>query len=202
MPTIKSSQHKLISTTGLLILALCLSVTTASAETREFAGVVLEEKIVTAAGDELLLNGAGLRERFWVDVYVGSLYLPFVSNDIAKIYSNTGAYRIQLDFLYNSVSRDNLLQAWADGFEKNQTADTLQALQGELTSLYALFEGDAVRGDQYVFDYNPGTGVSIMINGESVGRIEGTLFKDALLDIWLGNEPADISLKRGMIGLD
>ena len=173
-----------------------------AAQTREVAGVMLNESITTSDGQQLVLNGAGLREKLWVDVYVGSLYLPGISRDVAEIYSNQGAYRIQLDFVYKRVSRDNLIEAWDDGFKNNQTAETLQTIEGDLERLYAIFDRDAVSGDQFIFDYSPAQGVTIFINGEQVGRIEGETFKDALLDIWLGNKPADKGLKRGMIGLE
>jgi hypothetical protein len=173
-----------------------------SVQAREIAGIMLDERIQISNGSELLLNGAGLREKLWVDVYVGSLYLPQTSRDIAEIYSNQGPYRIQLDFVYKKVSRDNLIEAWDEGFRKNQTPETLSALEDDLQRLYAMFDRDAVRGDQFIFDYLPSEGVTIQINGETAGRIEGERFKDALLDIWLGNVPADKDLKRGMIGLE
>ena len=180
---------------GSLVLA-------ASVQAREVAGIALEESITTADGQTLLLNGAGIREKLWIDVYVGSLYLPVISQDIAEIYSNQGPYRIQLDIVYKRVSRDNLVSAWDDGFRNNQDAETLEALQNDLSRLYALFDQDAVNGDRFIFDYLPGAGVTIRINGKSKGLIEGETFKDALLDIWLGNQPADKDLKKAMIGLD
>ena len=182
-----------------LLVSLTLA---ASVEAREIAGVTLEESIETTNGQRLLLNGAGIREKLWIDVYVGSLYLPSTSQDIAEIYSNQGPYRIQLDIVYKKVSRDNLISAWDDGFRNNQDAETLKVLQNDLQRLYGLFDRDAVTGDQFVFDYLPGSGVTIRINGESVGLIEGEIFKDALLDIWLGNRPADKDLKKAMIGLE
>ncbi len=185
------------------LLTLLVSLTIATAiQAREVAGVTLEESIEAANGQRLLLNGAGIREKLWIDVYVGSLYLPSTSQDIAEIYSNQGPYRIQLDIVYQKVARDNLISAWDDGFKNNQDAETLKALQNDLQRLYGLFDRDAVSGDQFVFDYLPGSGVTIRINGESVGLIEGETFKSALLDIWLGNRPADKDLKKVMIGLD
>ncbi len=186
----------------LVTFLLVISTLLLTAQAREVAGITLEESITTPNGDKLLLNGAGLRERLWIDVYVGSLYLPSTSEDIAEIYANQGPYRIQLDFIYKKVSRDNLIEAWDEGFRKNQTAETLQALQADLDRLYAIFDRDAVAGDQFIFDYAPATGVTIIINGEAVDSITGNRFKSALLDIWLGNEPADSDLKRGMIGLE
>jgi len=41
----------------------------------ELSGVVLKDQVTAENGETLVLNGAGLREKFWIDVYVGSLYL-------------------------------------------------------------------------------------------------------------------------------
>ncbi|HEX6929025.1 MAG TPA: chalcone isomerase family protein, partial [Gammaproteobacteria bacterium] len=38
----------------------------------ELAGVTLPDT-ASVGGQELVLNGMGLREKFWVDVYVGAL---------------------------------------------------------------------------------------------------------------------------------
>ena len=49
-------------------------------------------------------------------------------------------------------------------------------------------------------DYIPGRGTRVTINGESKGLIAGRDFNNALLDIWLGEEPADKGLKKAMLG--
>jgi len=39
----------------------------------ELAGVIVKDQVTAENGETLLLNGTGLREKFWIDVYVGSL---------------------------------------------------------------------------------------------------------------------------------
>ena len=173
----------------------------ASASAAELSGVFVDDQIDNADGQTLVLNGIGLREKFWVDVYVGSLYLSQKSTDVARILSTPGPWRVQLDFVYKEVSRDKLLEAWRDGFEGNQSAETLTGLQDRIERFYGFFESSAVAGDQYVFDYSPATGVTVSRNGEALGSIDGEDFKTALLEIWLGNKPADKRLKKGMLGL-
>ncbi len=182
----------------LAALLCCLAVKVSAAE---LSGVYVEDRIQTADGQPLVLNGVGLREKFWVDVYVGSLYLTEKSADVARILSRPGPWRVQLDFVYKEVSRDKLLEAWREGFEGNQSAENLAALEDRIELFYGFFEGGAVAGDQYAFDYAPGTGVHVSRNGEMLGTIEGEDFKTALLEIWLGNKPADKKLKKGMLGL-
>jgi hypothetical protein len=155
-----------------ILLATCLGLWGALAMAAELSGIFIDDEIKMPGGQTLLLNGAGLREKFWVDVYVGSLYLPSKSSDVAEILSRHGPWRVQLDFVYKEVDREKLITAWREGFE-----------------------------EQYAFDYIPDQGVRITRNDKVLGMIAGKDFKNALLEIWLGNRPADKKLKKGMLGL-
>jgi hypothetical protein len=167
----------------------------------EVSGVFIDAEIKAENGELLVLNGAGLREKFWVDVYVGSLYLPTKSNDIGEILSKPESWRIQLDIVYKEVAQEKLLDSWREGFEKNQAAETLQQLQPRIEAFYRFFDTSAVDKDQFWFDYQPGIGTRVSKNQQSLGVIEGQDFANALLEIWLGNHPADKKLKQGMLGL-
>ena len=109
-----------------IILASILLSLATIASAAELSGVFVEDEIKSVSGETLVLNGIGLREKFWVDVYVGSLYLPAKSDDVAEILSRPGPWRVQLDFVYKEVAPDKLLEAWREGFEKNQDADSLK----------------------------------------------------------------------------
>ena len=185
-------------TFGLLLLSLSFL---SSAFAVEVEGINIEDSITTAAGDRLILNGSGLREKFWVDVYVGSLYLQKPLKDVAAILSSNQAFQIRLDFLYKEVSQEKLLNSWKQGFEKNQTAEVLKSLTSRIATFYRYFDKAAVRDDVYIFSYQPGTGTSTTLNGVDMGLITGEAFKNALLEIWLGNYPADKDLKKDMLGL-
>ncbi|MCP4981164.1 MAG: hypothetical protein GY935_11795 [Gammaproteobacteria bacterium] len=184
-----------------LILAICFCMLSTLTTAAELSGVFVADSIKSEDGQTLLLNGIGLREKFWVDVYVGSLYLPNKSNDVAEILSAPGPWRVQLDFIYKEVASKKLLDGWRDGFEKNQNAESLKQLQARIDQFYGYFESGAIKKDQYVFDYLPTKGVRISKNKRELGLIEGEDFKNALLEIWLGNHPADKKLKKGMLGL-
>lgn len=184
-----------------IILASCLSLFSAIAAAGELSGVFVNDEIKTPAGETLVLNGIGLREKFWVDVYVGALYLPSKSADVAEILSRPGPWRIQLDFVFKEVDQEKLIKAWREGFEKNQSAETLQQLQARIEQFYQYFDSGVVAKEQYAFDYLPQQGVRVTRNNKALGVIPGEDFKNALLEIWLGNHPADKKLKKGMLGL-
>ena len=184
-----------------LVLACCLGLCCAIATAAELSGVFIDDEIKTSSGETLLLNGIGLREKLWVDVYVGALYLPARSSDVAEILSRPGPWRVQLDFVYKEVDQKKLIKAWREGFEKNQTDETLQKLQPRIDQFYQYFDSSVVAKEQYAFDYLPPEGVKVSRNQKELGVIPGEDFKNALLEIWLGNHPADKKLKKGMLGL-
>lgn len=171
------------------------------AHAKELAGVTLDDEITAANDQTLLLNGIGLREKLWFDIYVGSLYVPQKSNVVVDILSQSGAMRLQMDFVYKKVESAKLITAWKDGFEKNQSKERLSNLQTRIDTFYGYFAEDAVKNDRYVFDYIPQKGTTISKNDSELGVIQGEDFRNALIEIWLGNYPADKSLKKGMLGL-
>jgi len=167
----------------------------------ELAGVHVEDSVTTASGDRLVLNGMGLREKLWIDVYVGSLYLPAKASSVSEIVAQPGPVRIDMDIVYKEISSKKLNKAWKEGFEKNQPPERLDALKSRIERFYTLFEEPARKGDKYILEYTPGKGTLVRKNGVELGVIEGEDFKNALLEIWLGNHPADKDLKKGMLGL-
>ena len=184
-----------------IMLAAFLATTVSGALAAELSGIFVDDEIKAANGQSLVLNGIGLREKLWFDIYVGSLYLTGKSKDVAEILSRPGPWRIQLDFVYTEVSSDKLLEAWREGFENNQNAETLSKLKPRIEQFYSYFTNAAVAKDQFQFDYIPDQGTRISINKQVVGLIPGEDFKNALLEIWLGNHPADKNLKRSMLGI-
>ena len=57
---------------GTAVVLACMA---GAAQAAEVAGVKLDDK-ASVGGQELVLNGAGVRTRVILKIYVGSLYLP------------------------------------------------------------------------------------------------------------------------------
>src|SRR5437588_3540308 len=97
-----------------LLLSLALAV---PALAFTLAGVNLEDR-VTVNGQTLVLNGAGLRKKLFIKVYVGGLYLPAKQSNAATVLATDGARRQVMHFLY-SVSKDQMCDAWEEGLRDN-----------------------------------------------------------------------------------
>ena len=59
--------------------------------------------------------------------------------------------------------------------------------------------GKAREGDTIAIDFLA-DGVTVGVNGETRGKVAGPGFAKALLKVWLGEKPADASLKKALLG--
>ncbi len=163
----------------------------------ELQGVSLPDRI-TAGGSELVLNGMGLRTKLFFKIYVAGLYLPAKESDPAKILAADRPRQLVMHFLYKEVEKKKLVEAWNEGFKKNSPS-SLAAVQARLEKFNALWP-DMKSGDRAVLTYFPGVGTKVEILGKEVGTIEGKDFADALFSVWLGPEPPNGDLKKGLLG--
>lgn len=183
---------------GLLLGILLLLLSSVNAAALEIAGVDVPQS-VTVENKVLVLNGAGIRKKFIIKVYVGALYLPAKRNAVSGILADPGAKRIVMNFLYKEVSAEKLVDGWNEGFAKNNSAQELQALQERINQFNSMFV-TVRKGDEIRLDYVPGKGTQVSINNTLKGTVAGEDFSKALLKIWLGSEPADENLKEAMLG--
>lgn len=171
------------------------------AQAAEVAGVKLEET-VKVAGKELKLNGAGVRTRFVVKVYVLALYLSEKKDSAAGVLDSSGPRRFTLTMM-REVTGDELGQAFMAGI----TANTDKAERSKFVNQLAQF-GDAFvnipqakKGDVVTVDWVPDTGTVMHFNGKPQGEpMKDIAFYNAILKIWLGDKPVDSSLKPALLG--
>jgi chalcone isomerase-like protein len=177
----------------LLLLGLALPVQAA-----DVAGVLFEER-VRVADAELALSGAGVRQRFFFDVYAMALY---VRDPKADRVSQGGAKRVALRML-RDVDAATFSQALVDGMRPNHDAAAMQALEpriGRLSAIMAEMK-EAKKGMAIALDWLPGAGTQVTIEGKPAGKpIEGEDFYRALLRIWLGEKPVQEDLKKSLLG--
>lgn len=181
---------------AVLLLSLTLACPVLAATV---AGVDVPDT-ATVGGTPLVLNGAGVRVKFFFKIYAGGLYLPQKSSDPAAIVAHAGPDRILMHMIYDGVSRSQFADAWHDDFKANNPAD-YAALHDQIEQFISWF-GDSKKGDVITMDYVPGTGTQVSWNGVLKGTIPGEAFHKALLNVYMGPNPPTSSLKQGMLGKD
>ena len=185
---------------GALVSSLFLFITCQGAAALEVAGVSVPETVIIGdSGEKLVLNGAGIRKKLFIKVYVGALYLSSKQNTVDAILNAEGAKRITMHFLYKEVSAKKLVKTWNEGFSGNSSAAEVKALQGHINQFNKLFS-TVHKGDVIRLNYLPAQGTQVWIKDKLTGTIEGKDFNQALLKIWLGPKPADDGLKKAMLG--
>jgi hypothetical protein len=114
---------------------------------------------------------------------------------------DAGAKRIAMHML-RDLDAEQLFSALNDGLKKNHAPDQLAKLEPQVKQLEEIFNAvkAAKKGDAILLDYLPGAGTRVTVRGDDKGTIAGEEFSRALLRIWLGEEPADASLKKAMLG--
>lgn len=165
---------------------------------KEITGVMVQEVVKTDSGAEMILNGAGIRSKFFFDIYIAELYLEVPSASVDEIIAATGSRRMVMYFLYKEVSKDKLVEGWVEGFSGNSSPEDVIALQARINSFNAMFV-DVKKDDTIVLDFVPGKGTIVTIANEEKGVIEGKDFNDALLLIWLGEKPVNKKLKQQLL---
>jgi hypothetical protein len=175
--------------------ALALSLA-APATAKEVAGVAVPD---TAAlgGKTLVLNGAGLRSKLFVKVYVGALYLEQKAGDVGAIVAADAPWLVTMTFK-RGVEKEKVVGAFKEGFENNSRGDLAAILPGLATVEAGL--KDFKDGEVFTISYQPAVGSTLTPPGGAPIVVEGKKFGDALLRNWLGDKPADGDLKAGMLG--
>lgn len=179
---------------GLVLVFMMVSLCGAA----EVAGVDVPDTLM-AGENELLLNGAGVRTKFFMDLYLSGLYLQEMGDDAGKIVEADEAMAMRLHIISGLISSEMMEDATREGFE-NATDGNTAPIQDEIEQFINVFKEKIEKNDVYDLIYIPGKGVETYKNGKFASVTKGLPFKQALFGIWLGDKPAQKSLKKEMLG--
>ena len=174
---------------------LCLTALSAAAVT--VAGVKVNDT-TTVNGQTLVLNGAGVRKKLFIKVYVGALYLPAKQSDAAAILAADTHREMVMHFVFN-VGKGKIAEAWEEGLEAN-TPNASADVKNAFKTLSSWME-EMKDGQSIVLTYVPGTGTTVNVNGKVKGTLPGKATADAILATWIGPKPGPGSgFKNAVLG--
>lgn len=165
----------------------------------EVAGTRLDDS-VRVGNNELVLNGAGVRSKLFIKVYVGALYVSQKSTSPAVIIDSPAPRRMLMR-LQRDLGADALSEALEEGLANNHGPAELAAIKLQSEQLSAIMRGigKVKEGDTVTIDF-AGDGINVSLNGMVRGKVAGGEFSRALIKVWLGEKPVDAALKKALLG--
>jgi hypothetical protein len=189
-------------TLRLRLAATCLAALLAlPAAAVDVAGVNIADS-VKLAGKDLKLNGAGVRTRAIFKVYAMGIYLGKKETTTEAVLAAAGPRRISI-VMMREVSGDDFGQAFMTGINNNSDKGEKGKFVNQMVKLGEVFQnvGGLKKGDALTVDWVPDKGIVIELNGKSISDpLPDVAFFNAILKIWLGEKPADTSLKPQLLG--
>lgn len=163
----------------------------------EVAGVDLPDSI-TPQDTVLKFNGAGVRSKFFVDLYVGSLFSAGDVSDGNSVLNSDQPAAIRLNVTSGMITSEKMTDALNEGFDKATNGDT-SAIDANIKAFISVFSEEIKEGDQFTFLSVPGQGITSFKNGKQLSVTGDDTFRKAVLGIWLGKNPTDEDLKEDML---
>jgi hypothetical protein len=150
----------------------------------------------------LQLNGAGIRYRFVVKVYVAGLYLNGKAASTEAALAMPGPKRMHVVML-RDIDANELGRLFTRGMQDNSSRDEFsKSIPGTIRmgEIFAAKKRLAA-GESFSLDWVPGQGSFVLVNGRPQGEpIREPEFFSSVMRIWLGNNPADAQLKEALLG--
>ncbi|MDH3378129.1 MAG: chalcone isomerase family protein [Gammaproteobacteria bacterium] len=181
-----------------LFLASIVCAMALPAQAEEIAGVGIPDTLQTG-GKTLQLNGAGIRSKLFIDLYVGALYLTATNGDAEAIITADEPMAIRLHIVSGLITSEKMEKATREGFNNATNGDTADIAE-QIETFIGVFREPIHENDIYDLIYTPGHFVEVYRNGELASTLQGMPFKRAMFGIWLSAHPAQKSLKKKMLG--
>jgi hypothetical protein len=196
------ARSSLVAILGLSVV--CTSVFISAPVLADSRAVVQEHRPqphVRVDGVDLVLNGAGLRNFMFFDVYVMALYLPKRVTDANSVLKQDLPRRLQITFL-RDVLTERDVDFLMDGLVENNTQEELAVIQGQLDHFLRIVRamGKIAKGGVVQLDYLPDVGTRVWLNQRLLGTVAGEAFNRSVLKIWLGDHPTQADLKKALLG--
>jgi len=174
---------------GILLVSLCA---------KEVGGVQIKE-LINLNNTSLSLQGAGVRSKFFFDIYVGALYLKNKNNNPKQIIEESSPMDIRMVITSSLITRAKMKEGFNDDFKVIKHLG-YKVDNDSLKKFLQTFDTKIDKKDIYDFAFFPKSGLIIYKNHKLLLTLKDNDFKKALYAIWLGTKPAQESLKKKMLG--
>ena len=151
------------------------------------------------SGEKLILNGAGIRKKIFIKLYVASLYVENKTDQEKQLLEMNQALCMRLHITSAKITAEKMVKATREGFEKS-TQNNTAPIADEIETFLNWLKQPIKKGDFFEFSFTPTDTTVVSKNNQSLGEISNKEFSTALFGIWLGSSPAQVDLKNKLLG--
>lgn len=137
---------------------------------------------------ELSLRGCGVREAFFINVYVAGLYLSEAHMTQEQILSPDTPKAVRLQIVYDGSLPQDIPDSWRQPLDEMVRWDLRQTIK----AVYADFRA----GDQVTIKYGPQLGTEVIVNGQQIRQTPGHDLMEPLLRLWIGERAVSPDLRQ------
>lgn len=177
---------------------LAIPVGSAPAKGYEIGKICIPEKL-ELDDYQLVLNGAGLRKKYLMQIYAGALYLPHKMTNPREIINAKKPMVMRIQILSEHLTGDIMAESFVRGV-KEVTAGNIEPYRDIIDAVVKFYK-DVRKGDVFEIAYSPKSGLSIARNGVRLGCVDRFDFKKVVFALWLGKNPANPGLKQALLGI-
>jgi hypothetical protein len=155
---------------------------------------------VQVSGQELTLNGAGLRTfsllGIPIKIYVAAFYAPASLSSAEAVMASPGPLQFDFTFL-RAVSQSDVTKAWTAQFADSVTF-TYPGYEKDRDAFIAMF-GPLQSGGVESVRFS-GNETLVYDSGTLKGTVSGRNFQKAFLSLWFGSKAVSPDLKAALLG--
>jgi hypothetical protein len=156
-------------------------------------------KTVTIEGKSLRLVGAGLREKWWFDVYSMGVYSQSGNCNPAALINTDEVKYLRLDML-RDVDAEKMASTIGESFAEHMPKNAPAELKKQRKTFESYFKEECKEKTVLKFIYVPGTGVIMKQNKKKLGPpLTGKAFMQVLWDIYFGKDTCCEDLKEQVL---
>jgi len=182
----------------LFILPLLFVLTSADVEVSD----IEYKDRMSFLGKDYVLNGAGIRENFFLDIYKIGLYLDSKNSKHKAILNSEQDKFVRIVVVSSLVTADRFANGMDDGFKKSTGSNT-KPIEKEIQQLKKGFGTDFNVGDEFVVFFGADGETKIYKeNNLKITIPVNKTFQKALLGMWIGDNPVVGDLKEELLGID
>jgi Chalcone isomerase-like len=149
------------------------------------------------------LNGSGIRYKAVFKVYEAGLYTTAPVRSTEEFFAAGGPKWLHL-VARRDIGASEMGKMLVRGISDSNTRDEVNRQLVGIAQVGAMFgtRSQVATGESFGFQYLPGVGTHLLINGKAVGQpVTDPSFFNLVMRIWVGQSPVDARLKTALLGL-